>query len=238
MDPYSIPFVATALDAVHWLVTSLATLLTPFAGTGAAALAVVALTVAVRALLIPVGISAVRAELTRRRLAPDLKRLQQRWARNPQRLQAETLALYRREGTSPFAGMLPLLAQAPVLSVVYGLFLARTVNGHANELLPQPFLGVPLGDTLFSAGIEGALAFAPVLLVLLAVGTVQRALTLRQAEAPRWTGWLPYLAVPFAAIAPLAAGLYLAVSSAWTLGERALLRRVLSARPAASPGTP
>lgn len=238
MNLYALPPVAAALDALHWLVTGIATLLTPFAGTAAAALAVMAFTVMVRAVLIPVGVSAVRAELTRRRLAPALQRLRQRWSKHPQRLQHETMALYRREHASPFAGMLPMLLQAPVLSLVYGLFIVRVVNGHPNALLPQPWLGVPLGDTLVAAGWAGAPAFLPILLVLLAVATVNRMLILRQAEAPRWTAWLPYLSVPFAAIAPLAAGLYLAVSTVWTLGERTLLRRLLSARSAASPGTP
>jgi YidC/Oxa1 family membrane protein insertase len=38
--------------------------------------------------------------------------------------------------------------------------------------------------------------------------------------------WLPLIAVPFAAIVPLAAALYLATSTLWTLAERAILRRI------------
>ncbi len=38
---------------------------------------------------------------------------------------------------------------------------------------------------------------------------------------------LRFLTVVFAAFVPLAATLYLAVSTAWTLGERGLMRRVL-----------
>ncbi|OUD88438.1 hypothetical protein BC477_10615 [Clavibacter michiganensis subsp. michiganensis] len=41
---------------------------------------------------------------------------------------------------------------------------------------------------------------------------------------------LPFVTVVFAGIAPLAAALYLLSSAAWTLLERAALRRVLAAR--------
>lgn len=93
--------------------TRLSDLLTPLAGASAAALAVMLVTLLVRALLIPVGISQAKAEQTRARLAPKLRELQRRHKKNPERLQKETMALYRAENTSPFAGMLPVLAQAP-----------------------------------------------------------------------------------------------------------------------------
>lgn len=236
MDPYAIPFVATALDAVHWLVTSLAHLLVPFAGSGSAALAVVALTVIVRALLIPVGISTVRAELTRRRLAPELNRLRRRYARNPELLQRKTMEVYGREKVSPFAGLLPLLAQAPVLSLVYGLFVVTSVNGHPNELLAQQLFDVGLGQSLvglFGAGSwwPAIAVFGAVLALLATVAALSRAVALRFATeppAPKWMTWLPFLTVGFAMIVPLAAALYLTVSTAWTLAERTLLRRVLA----------
>jgi YidC/Oxa1 family membrane protein insertase len=43
---------------------------------------------------------------------------------------------------------------------------------------------------------------------------------------------LPYFTVAVAAFAPLAAGVYLLTTTAWTLAERALLQRALAARAA------
>jgi YidC/Oxa1 family membrane protein insertase len=48
-------------------------------------------------------------------------------------------------GTSPFAGILPLLAQWPFLSVTYLLFRSATVGGAPNQLLSDGLFGVPLG---------------------------------------------------------------------------------------------
>jgi len=58
------------------------------------------------------------------------------------------------------------------------------------------------------------------------------------AAVPPWlTGLMPYLTAVFAAFLPLAAGLYLLITTAWTLLERTLLRRFLL-RPQAAPPPP
>jgi membrane protein insertase Oxa1/YidC/SpoIIIJ len=49
------------------------------------------------------------------------------------------------------------------------------------------------------------------------------------------TRLLPYLTVIFAAFVPLAAGIYLLVSTAWSLAERRLFRRITAPAPAAEP---
>lgn len=120
MDPFNFPPIATLLNAAYTAVVGLVSLLDPIAGTASAALAIVALTVVVRALLIPVGVSQVKAEWTRRRLAPKLQALQKRYKKNPQLLQEKTMALYREEKASPFAGILSALAQLPPLHTCPG----------------------------------------------------------------------------------------------------------------------
>ncbi len=39
--------------------------------------------------------------------------------------------------------------------------------------------------------------------------------------------WVPFVSVAFAAVVPLAATLYVVTSAVWTLGERAVLRRLV-----------
>src|SRR5690606_10314410 len=104
VDLTTFPPLALALESASALLTALSGALAPLVGASSAALAVVLLTVAVRALLIPLGAMQVRAEARRRRLAPRLTELRRRHATHPERLQRETLELYRTEGVSPFAG--------------------------------------------------------------------------------------------------------------------------------------
>ncbi len=233
MDIFSFAPIAAALQFVYTLVSGLATVLTPLAGPAAAALAIIVLTLVVRALLVPVSISQVKAEWHRRRIAPKLKALQDKYKAKPQVLQEKTMALYKAENVSPFAGFLPTLLQAPVVSLVYALFLHPTIAGAPNTLLTAQLGPATLGSSLFTAGWPGVLVFVGLLAAMSVVAWFSRRTALRLALAgtdatallPRILSWLPFLSVVFAAFVPLAAALYLATTTAWTLAERAILRR-------------
>lgn len=137
MDLYSFPPIAAVLQAAYGALMGLADLLAPLAGPSAAALAVVVVTLLVRAALIPTGIAQAKADRLRSRLAPKLRALQERHRKNPERLQRETMKLYADEKASPFAGCLPVLIQAPIVGVIYSVFLHASIAGHANALLTE-----------------------------------------------------------------------------------------------------
>lgn len=244
MNPYDFPPIAAALDAAYSFVSGLAVLLEPVAGAGSAAAAIVLVTMLVRTVLIPVGIAQGRAEITRRRLAPMLRDLQRRHAKNPERLQRATMQLYADEKASPLAGCLPVLIQAPIVSLLYGLFVHTDIAGHGNALLAAELSGVPLGQSFvwtLGTGIPlDLIVFGVLLAVIATVSFVSRRVALRQADpdaaAPAIANvagalsWLPFLTVVFAAFVPLAATIYLAITTTWTLVERLLVRRILLAR--------
>jgi YidC/Oxa1 family membrane protein insertase len=135
--------------------------------------------------------------------------------------------------------MLPLLAQLPVISLVYAVFTHPTIAGHANELLGEHVLGAPLGTSFVAlTGSDvwpAMLVYLAVLALIAAVTTVSRkVLALPQPEgtpAPagmlRALSFLPYVTVVFAAFVPLAAAVYILTSTAWTVAERFTLRRLL-----------
>lgn len=239
MDLFSFAPIAALLDTAYALVEGLATLVTPLAGAASAAVAIVILTVLVRSALIPVGVSQVKAEGTRRRLFPQILALQRRHKKNPVLLQQKTTELYKAENASQFAGILPALAQAPVLSLVYALFIRTTVDGHPNALLSEHLFGAPLGTPfvhLVSTGAPGMIVYLTLFAIIAAVAWISRrialSLQLVNPDAPasaatvtRVLSWLPFITVLFAAFVPLAATLYLTATTSWTLVERMLLRR-------------
>ncbi len=239
-------FLGVPVDAAYHLVSGLTGVLTPVLGGLAAVAAIVAFTMAVRLLLMPLSLRALRGQAVQARLAPQLVALRQRHGKQPERLQRELSALYKREGASMFAGLAPLLLQWPFLSVMYLLFRSPTVGGTANTLLARDLLGVPLG----AHWLSGAGPFDPVsaqgavflgVFALLAglcwlSARFGRLMTARAAgakpAAPAGAGSpgllvrvLPYLTVVIAAFAPLAAGIYLLTSLAWSLAERMLFWR-------------
>lgn len=235
MDFSALPPIAALLDGAHALLLGLTTLLDPVAGPSAAALAIVLVTLLVRAALLPLGALQVRADIARRRLAPALAELRRRHRSNPERLQRATMDLYRDAGVSPLAGVGPALAQAPVVSLLYGVAVSPSLNGHPNVLLGEALWGAPLGESILTAFADLGPSIAAPLLVLAAMVAVA---WLSRCQAIRWAApvadagaasgilsWLPFTTVVVALFVPLAATLYLAVSTAWSLAERAVLRR-------------
>jgi YidC/Oxa1 family membrane protein insertase len=235
-------FLGVPVDAAYHLVSGLTVILTPVLGGLAGVAAIVVFTMAVRLLLMPLSLRALRGQAAQARLAPQLVALRQRYGKQPERLQREMAALYKREGTSMFAGFAPLLLQWPFLSVMYLLFRSPTVGGTANTLLTHDLLGVPLGAHWLSgtgpASAQGAVFLG---LFVLLVGLCWLSARLGRLMTAQATGTspaqgaagspgllvraLPYLTVVIAAFAPLAAGIYLLTTLAWSLAERMLYSR-------------
>ena len=261
MDIYAFGPVAGILSGAYSLVTLIATVFAPTLGSASAGAAVVALTILVRIILIPVGVSQVRAEYTRRRLAPKLAELQHKYADDRVVLQAKVSELYASEKASPFAGCLPLLLQAPAISLIYALFLHQQIAGRENGLLAHSLGGVPLSTSFIhfmstAAGAwPGILVFLVVLTLIAGVAAASRMLLampvapvapVAPSVSPSPSGsrvavimsFAPFITVVFAAFVPLAAALYLATTTAWTLAERVMLRRLLDPNRAGRQGRP
>lgn len=236
-------FLGVPVDAAYHVVSVFAHVLAPVLGGLAAAAAIVAFTMAVRLLLLPLSYRAMRGLQAQARLAPMVAALRKKHAGQPDRLQRELATLYRAEGTSMFAGFGPMLLQWPFFSVMYVLFRSSTVDGAANTLLRHDLLGVPLGSHwLAGAGPLSAhgVVFAGLFVLLALLGWLScRVARTAAAAATSPTGLLarltPCITVVIAAFLPLAAGLYLLTTTAWTLAERTVLPWRLNREGAARP---
>lgn len=207
------------VNLAYHLVCWLAAILAPLLGGLAAAAAIVLLTMLVRLALLPLSYYAVRGERARGRLLPQVQELQRRHAKDPERLRRELSALQRAEGTSMYAGCLPLLLQLPFFSVMYRLFLSHSVAGSSNALLSHRLLAAPLGSWwLGGAGpfsAQGAV-FAGLFLLLAGTGVAAiRAARRAKAAAAR------------AAAAAAATGAPTATTGTGAAGQAAAADRVV-----------
>src|SRR5438309_4262187 len=80
---------------------------------------IVLLTIAVRALLLPLAFKQFHSMQKLQRLAPELKEIQNKYKEDKQRQQQEVMKFYKENEVNPFASCLPLVAQIPVF---IGLF--------------------------------------------------------------------------------------------------------------------
>jgi YidC/Oxa1 family membrane protein insertase len=229
------------------LIEALSTMLKPVAMTASTSVAIILFTASVRLLLHPLSRAAHRGEKTRSRYAPQLAELKKKHGHDQRRLYEETAKLYKEGNVSPLAGCLPMLLQLPVFFVMYQLFSSATIGGQPNELLNDSLFAAPLGlrwTQLWQDGqvlsAQGAV-FVGLFATIAVVATwswrrARRSITAANTAGPvapvmKVLPLLSFGTVLAAAFVPLAAGLYLLTTTAWTVAERAFLQRGAGAAP-------
>ena len=95
------------------------------------AVAISLLTIVIMGALTPFTVKSTKSMMSMQRLQPEIKKLQQKYkgAENRQTLNEEMMKLYKEEGANPLGGCLPLLLQAPFLSMLYFV-----IKGLSNRL--------------------------------------------------------------------------------------------------------
>ena len=99
-------------------------------------LAIVLLTIFIRIIIWPLHNKSTRTMKRMSKLQPIMKELREKHKDNPQKLNQETMKLYREYGVNPMGGCLPMLVQIPIFFGVFNMINA------AVELRGQPFLWV------------------------------------------------------------------------------------------------
>jgi YidC/Oxa1 family membrane protein insertase len=84
--------------------------------------AIIFLTILVKALLFPLTKNGAIASAKMQELQPQMQELQAKYKNNPQKLNQEMAEFYKREGYNPMSGCLPLLIQMPIFFAMYNLF--------------------------------------------------------------------------------------------------------------------
>ena len=108
---------------------------------------IVALTVLVRAILLPVTYKSSKSMIRLQQLAPEMKALQTKYKQDPQRLQQETMKFYKENSVNPFASCLPMIAQLPVFLALFYMLQADLRRDICPSINPPGQKAVPCGET-------------------------------------------------------------------------------------------
>ena len=103
-------------------------------------IAIILLTVMVKLVTLPFVTKSMRSMKTMSLLAPQLKGLNEKYKGDKQRIQMETMALYKQYGVNPLTGCLPMFLQMPIWIALYRML------SNAGELYQQPFIPGWVGD--------------------------------------------------------------------------------------------
>ena len=89
---------------------------------GSYGVAIILYTIFARLIMMPTTMSQQKGMAKQQRLAPKIRRIQEKYAGDQQKIQEETQNLYAREGYNPMsAGCLPLLIQMPFIIGLFGV---------------------------------------------------------------------------------------------------------------------
>jgi len=199
---------------------------------------IIAMTILVRACLLPLTFKQFKSMQALASHAPEMKKLQERYKNDKERLNQEMMKFYRENKINPFASCLPLAAQLPVfLSLFYMLRtdLRYDICPEVNPPgTPNP---QPCGD-----GGDASFFFIPdltnkatgavlVVLIILYVGS-QLASTLLMSTTTDRTQRMIFLALPFLFVAfvvrfPAGLLLYWITTNLWTIAQQAIIRKRL-----------
>jgi YidC/Oxa1 family membrane protein insertase len=250
-----------AVEAVlvfwHWLFTAIG--LPPADGI-TWVLAIVGLVVVVRAALIPLFVKQIKSQRKMMEIAPELRKVQEKYKGKRDQLSREamsreTMALYKKHGTTPVSSCLPLLVQMPIFFALFSVLNDVTKHykagtggvGLLNAELTAEFYNAKLfgvaslHETLIDAvntGNTAAIAILATLVVLMIASQffTQLQIISKNLSPEAKTGQayqmqkvmlyvLPFAFVFSGVFFPLGVVIYWFVSNLWTMGQQFLVIR-------------
>jgi YidC/Oxa1 family membrane protein insertase len=124
---------------------------------------IIIFTIFMKVLLLPLNIKQTKSMKDMQRLQPELQKLNKKYKNNKEKLNEETLKLYKTFKVNPAGGCLPLLLQFPILIGLYQtllhpetwVFVNGTISGIDMSFLWMESLSVP--DPIYVLPILAAL---------------------------------------------------------------------------------
>src|SRR3954454_22990116 len=212
---------------------------------------IIALTVLVRACLLPLTFKQFHSMQRLAHLQPEMKKLQERFKNDKERLNQEMMKFYRENKVNPFASCLPMVAQFPVFISLY--YMLRTdlrrdicpdINGPGTANYAHP---IPCGHTSESSFLfindltDKATGSTLIILIVLYVGS-QLFSTLLMSTTTDKTQRMIFLALPFVFVTfvirfPAGLLVYWITTNVWTIAQQSIIRKRLGPlRPPPTPG--
>ena len=205
--------------------------------------AIIALTVSVRALLIPLTYKQIKGMRALQALQPQIKELQQKYKNDKQRMQQEMMRFYKENNVNPFASCIPLLAQLPVfITLFYVLQKDLRFDICGQTAVPcGEFQGGDWGQSFLFINDLTAKATGSELIALLVIYVTTQlisglVMSVTADKSQRILMFmLPLIFVPFILSFPAGLILYWITTNIWTIGQSFVVQKLIPAPVAATP---
>ncbi|MEM7570658.1 MAG: membrane protein insertase YidC [Pseudomonadota bacterium] len=203
-------------------------------------IAIIILTVGIKALLFPLANKQFESFAKMKVLQPKMKALQERFKDDKQKLQMEMMQLYKKEKVNPLSGCLPIFVQIPIFFSLYKVLFVTIEMRHA------PFFGwikdLSAPDPLTPVNLFGALAFDPPQVIAIGIWPIIMGLSMWLQQKmnptpmdPTQAKIMSFLPIIFTFIlAPFAAGLviYWTWNNLLSIAQQWVIQRKVTAKTA------
>ena len=125
-------------------------------------LAIVLLTLLIKAVFLPLTKKSFKSMAAMQDLQPRIKALREKYSKDPTKMNQELIGLYKKEGINPMSGCFPILIQLPVFLGLYNALLNSIEMRHAPFALWITDLSAPESLQVFGIGI-------PVMVILMGI---------------------------------------------------------------------
>jgi YidC/Oxa1 family membrane protein insertase len=109
---------------------------------GDVGLALIGVVILVRIILLPFTLSMTHTQKAMQTISPEIKAIQEKYKDDKENLAKETFALYKKYKINPFASILTLFIQIPILFTLYFIVRAKGLY-HADTTLLYSFVHAP-----------------------------------------------------------------------------------------------
>jgi YidC/Oxa1 family membrane protein insertase len=202
---------------------------------------IIALTILVRALLLPLTFKQFHSMQRLAHLQPEMKKVQERFKGDKERMNQEMMKFYRENKVNPFASCLPMVAQFPVFISLY--YMLRTdlrrdicppINGVGTRNFETP---IPCGSTGDSSFFfihdltDKATGSTLVILIVLYVGSQLFSTLLMSTTTDKTQRYiflaLPFIFVTFVIQFPAGLLVYWITTNLWTIVQQVIIKKRL-----------
>jgi len=191
---------------------------------------IIALTIVVRAVLVPLTYKQIKGMRALQALQPKIKELQEKYKNDKERMQQEMMSFYRENKVNPLASCLPLILQLPIFFALFRLLRGSSfeqdveASGGASWLFIESVIDKPHG------------AEAAILMVLFA-GSMVLSTVVTMRSSPSAGGNQQYLLVgAFALVGlffvpqfPAGLSLYWITTNFWTVMQAYVAAKLIPA---------
>jgi YidC/Oxa1 family membrane protein insertase len=197
---------------------------------------IIALTLVVRSLLLPLTLKQFKSMQRLAHLQPEMKKLQDRFKGDKERLNQEMMKFYRENKVNPFASCLPMVAQLPVFLSLF--YMLRTDLRHdicpdinpAGIANPQPCGPGGEASFFFIHDLTDKATGAPLVILIVLYVASQLFSTLLMSTTTDKTQRMIFLALPFLFVTfvfrfPAGLLVYWITTNVWTIVQQAIIRK-------------